>query len=175
MKKINSIAKQIDRYSHPRIADILGRHLHALVRIELKIHGFNVKEEGRVNSYKNKKWTETKHNLDILAENQERNLVVGVEVKNSLDIMDKTEIMTKIKLCRKLKIIPIFACRWIEPYRSYIIEEGGFPWQFKMQMFPIGFERFVLEMKRRFGFPMAVSSEIPEKSVRELENWLETK
>lgn len=174
IKKTNAISKQIDRYSHPRIAYILGKHLHALVRNELRFCGFKILEEGRVNSYKRRKWEDTKHNLDILAEHEEKNLTIGVEVKNSLDIMDKSEIIVKIKICKKLKITPVFACRWLEPYKLEIIGNNGFPWQFKIQMFPVGFERFVSDIKKRFGFPMGVRTEIPEKSRDEFKEWVET-
>ncbi len=174
LKKIKIISKHIDRYSHPRVSDVVGRHLHAMVRKELKILGFKIIDEGRVKSYKKMRWNETRHDIDILAEHYEKSITVGVEIKNSLSLMDKEEILIKIKLCKKLGIIPIFACRWLEPHKSIIFSEGGFPWQFKKQMYPIGFDKFVTEMKSRFKFPMMISSEIPEKSVRELSSWLDT-
>lgn len=175
MAKIKRITNYIDRYSHPRITEVLGRHLHALVKNELRVQGFTIIDEGRVNSHNGIEWVETKHNIDLLAKHEEKQLTVGVEVKNELDIIDRAEVRIKLKLCKKLQIIPIFACRWLEPYRQEIIDNGGFLWQFKTQMFPIGFESFVKEMQQKFGFPVKVSTEIPEKSVKEFENWIKTR
>lgn len=173
--KMKRITNHVNRYSHPRIRDVLGRHLHALVKNELRIQGFKIIDEGRVNSYNGKEWEDTKHNIDLLAEHKEKQLTIGVEVKNELDMMDRSELKIKLKLCKKLEIIPIFACRWLEPYRQEIIDNGGFLWQFKTQMYPIGFEAFVKVMKQKFGFAVKVSTEISKKSVNEFENWIKTR
>ncbi len=175
MLKIKRTASHISRYSSPKITDILGRHLHALVKNELRVQGFRIIDEGRVNSHNGRHWTETKHSLDLLAVHEKKQLAVGVEAKNELDIMDRSELRIKLKLCKALQITPIFACRWLEPYRQEIMNGEGFLWQFKTQMFPIGFESFVKEIKQKFGFPVKVATEIPCKAVKEFESWVETK
>lgn len=173
-KKIKRIVRHIDRYSRPKNTDMLGRYLHALVRKELKIHGFEILDEGKVNSYKGKVWDDTEHSLDIVAEHTVKKVVIGIEIKNTLEPLERDEWETKIQLCKKIGIIPVFACRWIGPYKKEITQNGGFPWQFKTQMYPIGHESFVEEMKKKFRFPIDVRSEIPEESIKELEEWITT-
>ncbi len=170
--KLKRLSKQIDRYSHPKNTDLLGRHLHALVRKELQMHNFLIHSEGNVNSYDGKTWDETGEYLDIIAEHKQKKLTLGLEIKNTLDPIEKDEVLSKIKMCNYLNITPVFACRWLEPYRREMLERGAFPWQFKIQMYPIGQDRFVEEMQKRFGFPISVMTELPIGSVRELENWL---
>ena len=56
-EKIKRISRHIDRYSKPKNTDMLGRYLHALVRKELKIHGFKIiSEENNAKSYHEKEW-----------------------------------------------------------------------------------------------------------------------
>lgn len=171
-KKIKRISRHIDRYSRPKNTDMLGRYLHALVRKELKIHGFEILSEGKAKSYENEMWKDTEHSLDIIARHSKKKLGIGVEIKNTLDPLEKEELKTKMKICKKIGLVPVFACRWLEPYRKEIIRNGGFPWQFKTQLYPIGCEQFVEEMKKKFRFPIEVRSEIPEESINDLEDWL---
>ena len=169
--KIKRTTGYIDKYSHPKVRSALGRHLHALVKNELRAQDFKIVGEN-TSTYKEKEWNETRHDIDLLAEHKEKQLAVGVEVKNELDIMDKSELSIKIKLCKRLGLTPVFACRWLEPYRKEIINNGGFLWQFKTQMYPIGFEALVKSVKQRFGFPVIVATEIPKKPVKEFEEWV---
>lgn len=172
--KIKRISRHIERYSRQKNTDMLGRYLHALVRKELKIHGFEILSEGKVKSYQGKSWIDTRHSMDIIAKHTEKKKGIGVEIKNTLDPIEKGELEIKIKLCKKIGVIPVFACRWLEPYKKEIVQNDGFPWQFREQIYPIGQEQFVEEMKKKFKFPIEVRDEIPEKAVKEFENWLST-
>lgn len=174
IKKIKNIIIHIERYSKPMIAGVLGKHLHALVRYELRAQGFIIISE-ETNEYEKRKWKDTKQDIDIIAKHVKKQLVVGVEIKNELDLMDKTEIDAKIKICKRLGIIPVFACRWLEPYRQEIKNNDGFAWQFKTQLYPLGFERHVKHMKQKFDYPVKIATEIPKKAIKEFEKWLETK
>ena len=69
----------------------------------------------------------------------------------------------------------MFACRWLEPYREEIRNNGGFLWQFKIQMYPIGFETLVKSVKQRFGFPVKIATEIPKKPTKEFEEWMKSR
>jgi hypothetical protein len=170
-KKILRYSYWIERYSDYKITRMLGDHLHALVKGELRAQGFMILSEFS-NEYNNKKW-EGKETLDIIAENRIKRLVVGVEVKNMLSLISHKEVSTKIKMCNFLGIKPIFACRWIEPHRKKITENGGLAWQFKKQLYPLGQENFVKEIRKRFNFPMEVKSELPAKSILEFREWIE--
>jgi len=86
----SSMAKLIDRYSHPDIADAIGKHLEGLVRAELRAQGFEIKGV-HTNEYQGKKWTRTNHDLDFIAEHRSQRLKIGVEVKNTLSTPERDE------------------------------------------------------------------------------------
>lgn len=171
-KKIRRSAYWINRYSDPKITSMLGSHLHSLVDAELRAHGFKIKKGKDIRTFRRKNWEKSQQGLDIIAENPEKKLAVGVEIKNMLYLIPKDEIDDKFEMCKKLGLVPIFACRWIEPYRTEITSKGGFAWQFKNQIYPFGQEKFVDIIKKRFHFPLIVSGELPPQAIKTLENWL---
>ena len=169
--KINRTSKWISKYSDNTISKMIGEHLHYLVKSELRVQGFKILGEKRVNSYGARRWNKTKHSLDIIAKHSTRDLVVGVEVKNMLPLTPKSEIDIKLQMCDYLGIVPIIACRWMEPYRD-LISQKGFLWQFYDQLYPIGQESLVSEIRKRFLLPVRVSGELPLNSIVDFENWL---
>ncbi len=170
--KIEKSAYWISRYSDVKIAKMVGEHLHYLVKNELRANGFEILEEKYVRTYRGKKWSRTKHILDIIAEHKVRKIAVGVEIKNMLSQTPKSEIVTKLEMCRFLGIYPIFACRWQEIHRDIIQEEKGLLWQFKDQIYPFGQENLVLELQKRFAFPVVVKGELPQESIIDLKTWI---
>lgn len=172
-KKIFRYSYWIQRYSDYNITKMLGDHLHMLVKGEIRAQGFKILKEFS-NEFKDKKWY-GKETLDIIAEHNSKELAIGVEVKNMLSTPSHGEVSTKIEMCNFLGIKPIFACRWIEPYRKKIQENGGFVWQFKDQLYPLGQEKFVKELRKRFTFPLEVRSELPQKSIIEFQEWVENR
>ena len=112
--------------------------------------------------------------MDIIAKNSSKKLAIGVEVKNMLYLLPKKEIDSKIAMCKRLGLTPVFACRWIEPYRKELSEKGGFAWQFKYQIYPLGQSPFVEIIKNRFHLPIRVGGELPKNAVKKLELWLKS-
>ena len=176
-----NIAKVVDEYSQYKHTEVRGKHLEALVEAQLRISQFQI--TGRsTNTYNGKKWNKTNHDLDIIA--KRNNLVIGVEVKNTLSTIPSDEIDTKIQMCHYLGIVPVFAVRWIKPYIQCIRKQGGFSWVFKTQMLPLGYEEFVGEIYRKLSvknkedsrghsleFPINVRTDLPPKSVEKFETW----
>ncbi|HET8720274.1 MAG TPA: hypothetical protein VFM64_04690 [Candidatus Nitrosotenuis sp.] len=171
-KKIRKSCMLIEKYSNPKITRTLGKHLHSLIKAELRAQGFTIVKEGRVKSYNNKKWIKTKHDLDMIAENKDRKMAIGLEIKNTLDTISKKEISTKIMICQELDIIPVFACRWLRPYADEIQQKKGFPWQLNTQLYPLGMEELVKAIQKRFQFKVQVRSELPTASIIAFEKWL---
>lgn len=169
-KKILRYSYWIQRYSNQSITKMIGNHLHALVRAELRAQGFEIVSEFS-NKYNGKKWS-CKETLDIIAEHRKNQLAIGLEIKNMLSLISNVEVSTKIEMCNFFGIKPVFACRWIEPYRQIITQNGGFVWQFKKQFYPLGQEKFVKELRKRFNFPIEVRSEIPLNNVMEFQKWI---
>lgn len=173
-KKIRSSAYWINRYSDPKITSMLGEHLRNLVVSELRAHGFKIKEGKDLRTYRKKNWEKSKEGLDIIAKNSAKKLAIGVEVKNMLYLPPKKEIESKIKMCETLGLTPIFACRWIKPYKKEISAKGGFAWQFKYQLYPLGQKPFVEIIRKRFQLPLQVRGELPKNAVKKLELWLKS-
>jgi hypothetical protein len=170
--KIEKAAYWISRYSDIKTNKMLGEHLHYLVKNELRVNGFEILEEKHVKSYREREWNRSKHTLDIIAEHKTKRIVIGVEIKNMLTQIPKSEIVTKLEMCKVLGVYPIFACRWQEIHRDIIEDEGGLLWQFKEQIYPFGQENLVLELQKRFGFPVKVKGELPQESVIALKTWI---
>ena len=166
-----SICKLIDRYSDPLVGYALGKQLEGLVKAELRAQGFKIVGI-HTSEYGNKKWTKTKHDLDFIAEHESGKLNIGVEVKNTLPIIEREELDIKLEMCEYLRIKPVFAVRWIKPYTELIRTKGGFSWVFKTQIYPPGFEKLTKTLYRRLRLPVIVRTELPEKSVKLFERWV---
>ena len=173
IKKIKNMRYWISRYSDVKTTKMVGEHLHYLVKNELRANGFDILQEKQARSYRGKEWLRTKHTLDIIAEHKIKKIAVGVEIKNMLSQTPKSEIVTKIEMCKVLGVYPIFACRWQEIHRDIIQEGGGLLWQFKEQIYPFGQEILVSELQKRFEFPVVVKGELPEKSRETLQRWID--
>ena len=185
VRRAYKIAYYVNKYSDPKNSKMIGNHLESLVKAELQKQGFKI-EKIHANEYGKKKWIKTEHNLDFIASRIEPKLVIGVEVKNTLNIMQPKEIDIKIDICDELGIVPVFAVRWMKPYIECIRLQGGFSWVFKTQMYPLGQENFTkllydklssLEKKNTKGkslqFPITVRTEIPEKTSNIFKSWIE--
>jgi len=170
--RLANTVRLIEKYSNPDVADALGKHLEGLVKAELRAQNFDIKGI-HTNEYEGRKWPNTSHTLDFIAEHKSQRLKIGVEVKNTLSVPEREEIETKIKLCHYLKLTPVFAARWIKPYVNLISQEGGFSWFFKTQIYPLGFERHAKTIWGRLRLPVTVRTELPEKSVQIFNKWVD--
>jgi hypothetical protein len=184
-KRALNIAKLVNKYSDQPNSATLGTHLEGLVRYELKANGFNITGT-HTSKYKGKEWTQTGHDLDFIAEHSSGKLNLGVEVKNTLDMMEPNDIDTKIDISHYLGLVPVFAVRWIKPYIDCIKNQGGFCWVFKTQIYPPGKEPLVQAIFKKLSvpnrldsrrhplqFPLTVRTDIPEKSVKAFVKWVE--
>jgi hypothetical protein len=186
-RKALGIAKVVNGYSSPWVTATVGRHAEEIVRSELRAAQFRIVAE-HANEYLGRKWTESNADLDYIAEHKSGRLTIGVEVKNSLSLMKREEMEEKIAICQHLGITPVFAVRWIKPYMQLIQRNGGFGWEFESQMYPLGFESRVHEMRTRLSvlercdsrghplqFPVSVLPRMPELSVKNFDRWVEYK
>lgn len=191
-KHIMRSARLVEKYGAARNTSIIGKHLESLVKMQLRVSQFEIIGEHTA-KYGDRQWGETNHNLDFVARKRGKDFAIGVEVKNTLGCMKPEEIDIKIDICRHLGIVPVFAVRWIKPYIDCIRRQGGFSWVFKVQMFPLGQEEFVEDIRRRFSvrgssgphadgragarrmrdeYPVKVRTELPEKSVAKFDEWV---
>ena len=182
-KRIFNTAKMVEQYSGEEHNAMLGKHLETLVKTQLQILQFKI-EGTHTRKYAGNEWSDTTHTLDFIA--KKGDFVIGVEVKNELSVMDPKEIDTKIDICPRLVLVPVFAVRWIKPYVDCIRKQGGFGWMFKAQILPLGQEKLARAMFTRFSvlhkkdstnhrleFPISVNPVLPPKSARRFEYWIE--
>jgi len=150
---------------------MLGQYLHQLVKSELRAQQFEIRGEN-TNTLDGKDCKPAKYTLDIIAKHRTKPVTIGVEIKNTLDLIPLKELNKKIDMCKTLRILPVFACRWLKPYEKIILKNRGFPWIFKKQIYPLGQENFVKKLKKKLELPIEVSSELPKDSVKDLKRWV---
>jgi hypothetical protein len=183
-KRCRNIAALVNRYSSPENSEMIGKHLESLVRAELRAQSFTIVGT-HTNTFNERQWTRTNHNLDFIATHSSGNFTIGVEVKNTLDMIEAEEIDIKIEMCEFLRIVPVFAVRWIKPYINCINRQGGFSWVFKTQMYPLGQERLVKDLFEKLSvtnkadsrghelqFPVIVRTELPHTPVQKFLEWV---
>jgi hypothetical protein len=185
-KHVYSSARLIDRYSAPNVTKAVGVHLEGLVKAELRAQGFKIIDQNTA-SYKEKTWTRTGHNLDFVAEHLASGFPIGVEVKNTLGLIERAEVEVKLDICKYLAITPVFAVRWIGPHARLISDNAGFSWVFKTQIYPPGFEQLVKTIFRRFSLnydvtrknykyqmPVSVRTDLPDGPIGKFTAWVQS-
>jgi hypothetical protein len=166
------IEKTIDivrKYSTPKIARAAGRQAEVLFFNALTNRGFRSHGQD-ISEYKGKKWTKTGNNLDFILEGD--SIVYGCEVKNTLDYIDKEELMIKLDMCNHLRIKPLFIMRFApKTYNYEIIQRGGFALLYEAQIFPFGYDELVNEIKTVLKLPVACPRAIPDGIIQRFLKW----
>lgn len=159
-----TISRIVALYSSPGIARAAGSQAQTLFLTALLKAGFLFRGEN-TNEFGDRKWMETDHDLDFILERDGR--VYGFEVKNRLEYISREELQVKIRLCNLLKIRPVFIMRSSpKTYNKLIIEAGGYAWLFEAQVYPLGLEEIVRQMRETLQLPAICSSAIPDGMVR---------
>ncbi len=172
-KKMDRFLILIGKYGSKSITMMVGDHLHYLVKMELRAQDFIIKGE-KTNIVGKKDWGKyhTHHTLDIVAKHKKKKITLGIEIKNTLEQIPEKELKIKLKMCKFFGIIPVFACRWLGTYEKKIRSNGGFPWIFKKQIYPLGQEKFVDKLQKKFDLPIIVSPELPLFARDEFNEWI---
>lgn len=181
IRKCYKIAVHVNNYSSQKNRNMLGKHLENLVEAELEACQFRI--VGRnTNKYNKRKWP-GKENVDFIAKHKKRKITIGVQVKNSLDMMDRKKVDINLNICKHLQIFPVFVVRIFEPYIEYVNSQGGFSYEFKTQMYPLGQEDFVRKMyqklsvkktkaKNTLEFPISIRTKMPQRFRIRFQRWL---
>lgn len=115
-------------------------------------------------------WTETNHNLDFVLERDGRRY--GVEVKNTLAYLDKSEFDVKIQMAKYLGLIPVFVCRAIP--RTWVWElrqRGGFSLVMRWQLYPPLLRPLVTALRDRFDLPVDTPRRLEDGTMARFTNW----
>ena len=111
---------------------------------------------------------------------------IGVEIKNTLAVISIKDIREKIEICNFLGLTPVFAGRWLGPHIHHLEASNGFAWIFNSQLYPLGYKRLVQDISKSLSlysrktnsiekyFPVTVSGDLPQDSVRQFEAWIGT-
>jgi hypothetical protein len=137
----SEVVRLVSQFSTPSFAHALGAQGEtmfdaALPRCGFMPNGQKVRRRGEL------EWTETGHDLDRVFERD--GIAYGTEIKNTLSYIDKEELEVKIRMCRHLKLIPLFIVRMApKSYVKLVEEQGGFTLIFKYQLYPFGQKAFL--------------------------------
>jgi len=154
------VVELIKEYSHPSVTRDVGLWGQSLFKIAYAARGFQLIGED-TNEYKEKKWRQSKKNLDFILEKEGKGF--GCEVKNTLGYMEREEWEEKIKICNFLGITPIFIVRYSPTVWNYeIFKLKGLVHIFREQVYPPGKKILVDRMKIENDLPVMVSEKVPD-------------
>jgi hypothetical protein len=163
------LTELVNEYSAPNIGAALGLQAEALI-----LEGFASIErvmKGRdKNEYEGRSWNVTEHNLDFIFERDGRGY--GIEVKNTLGYMDRAEFETKIKLCQRLGIRPVFAARMLpKSWINDLIGAGGFALILKYQLYPWAHRDLAKKVRTELGLPVDAPRRLSEGTMARFLRW----
>ncbi len=161
----------VNEYSAPNIGAALGLQGEALIlegfaSIEFVMKGRETREYGGL------AWTKSDHDMDFIFERDGK--AYGVEVKNTLGYMDRTEFEIKIRLCRQLGIRPVFAARMLP--RSWIndlINVGGFALIIKYQLYPWAHRELARRVRLELDLPVDAPRRLSDGTMARFLRWHE--
>jgi hypothetical protein len=159
----------VEEYSDPNIGAALGLQGEALT-----LEGFAKAEfvmKGRnTNKYRGREWTRTDHDLDFIFERDGK--AYGVEVKNTLGYMDRTEFEIKIELSKELGIRPVFAVRMLpKSWINDLVRVGGFALIYKYQLYPWAHRELAKRVQRELGLPVDAPRSLSEGTITRFLGW----
>lgn len=159
----------VEEYGSPMMCEAIGLNGEQLV-----LEGFARREfvmRGRhTRRYRDAEWTETNHNLDFIFERDGR--AYGIEVKNTLSYMPQEEFRIKIRLCKHLGIIPVFAARMLpKSWVSDLIAAGGYAMIMGYQLYPWTHAALAKRVARELNLPVDAPKALADGTMTKFETW----
>jgi len=168
-RKATELAKIVSEYSESHITRSCGNTAEILFVEALSTRGFTAYDKN-TNNYKEKKWKKTAHNLDYIFEKD--GVAYGCEIKNTLSYIDKEELEVKLKICKHLKLKPLFIMRTSPTnYNKMIIDAGGFALIFEAQIYDLSQTNLVERIKDKLGYIVDCPRAIPAGIIDRFEKW----
>jgi len=165
-RKANAIRKLVREYSVQEFTAALGNHGEMMFDAALPRVGFVYKARD-VRAYKGKE-AAGQRNLDRVFERD--GLEYGIEIKNTLDYIDRDELREKITICKTLGLIPLFIVRMMP--KNYIYEDvyqvGGFCLLFKWQLYPHGSKALAERVHNALELPVDSPKMIADGTLQRL-------
>lgn len=144
----------VEKFSDDEMNDGCGKYAQSLFCHMFDKNQFAVVGKD-INSYKDKKWTKSKRDLDFIIEKDE--CAYGVEVKNTFDYMPQDEFREKIEMCQFLGVLPLFPLRYASPLQHTVMRDAhGLALVFKTRIFPPGNQKLVTDIWNHFRLPVNI-------------------
>jgi hypothetical protein len=168
-READEIVKLVYRFSDSAFTSALRAHGETMFDAALPTGGF-MPLGRKVRSHRGVEWTETKHDLDRAFERD--GVTYGIEIKNTLGYIEKSELEVKLRMCKFLGLRPLFILRFApKSYINLIREEGGFTLIFKFQLYPYGQKAFADEVRTKLRLPADCPARIADGTVQRLLKW----
>ncbi|HLQ36990.1 MAG TPA: hypothetical protein VK348_04270 [Planctomycetota bacterium] len=168
-RKASAVVKLLNEYADPNISAAIGLHGEAMV-----LEGFAslqfVMRGRNSNTFQDRAWTKSDHDLDFIFERD--GVCYGVEVKNTLGYMDHDELLTKAAVSKELGLRPVFVTRmlpknWIEELRK----AGGFALILAHQLYPWTHRELAKRVADVFGLPVDAPRRLYEATMQRFLKW----
>ena len=132
-------------------------------------NGFRA-ESTNSNSWRDRRWESTNHNLDRIVTRDE--VAYGVEVKNTQNYIPRSELQIKLQLYHHLGVTPLFIMRYAPKSYMYEIHRAhGFGVLFEEQIYPFGHGALVTEVRQRLGLKVQSPRDVKEGDMLRLMKW----
>ena len=162
-RQITATIGLIKEFSDPVFTRAVGHHGEMLIESAFARTGFRILAQ-KVRQVDNFTWTESGHDLDFLIERDGRRF--GVEVKNQLGYIDKTEFETKLAMCKHFGIKPLFATRMMPTnYISQVVSSGGYALITQNQNYPLLAGDLAKRVASTLKLPVAVIQRLPDTAL----------
>lgn len=159
----------VNEYAAPNIGASLGLHGEAMILEGFAAHRF-VMQGRETRQHAGRTWQQTDHDLDFIFERD--GMAYGVEVKNTLGYMDYKELALKIRMCRHLRIRPVFVCRMLPKTWSWeVIQSGGFALILKWQLYPWTHKDLARRVQRELRLPVDSPRRLQQGTMERFVRW----
>ena len=168
-RQMNESIGLIREFSAPDFTRALGHNGEQLAdagfaRIGFRILSENFREVG------DKRWTETRHNLDRLIERD--GIQYGIEIKNQLGYIDQTEFETKLAMMRFFGVRPMFIARIMpKNYINDVFKAGGFCLLLGDQHYPLLAANLAKRVRETLGLPVNAVKALPDTALKRFETF----
>ena len=168
-RQAEAVRRLVREFSRPECGRALGHHGEQMFDAALPRAGFMPRGRN-VRQYGDKKWTETGHDLDRVFERD--GIAYGVEIKNTLDYIERGELRVKIRMCGVLGLRPLFIVRMApKSYIEHVRREGGFTLVVQYQLYPHGHLSLARRVRDELRLPVDAPAAIAEGTVRRFLRW----
>ena len=164
------IVNQVELHSDPEMTRAIGYQAESMFAVAAAREGFRVLGPA-IRTFQGKTWSETEHDLDWIFERD--GVGWGVGIKNTWAYIDRSEMKTKIELCKLLGVSPLFIMRWApKSYVELIRQAGGFGLLYETQFFPLGHSAEMAALKE-LALPVSSPAAVPEATFKRFVKWHE--